>query len=86
VPLVQTTYLRAPAKADRTGAEKSRDEKDEKRSLDHIEHASATTLPRRAPSYISQLRIWHGTFSDEPLWRLVLRPLPFMLSPIVRYL
>lgn len=42
----------------------------------------ATSLPK--PSYLSQLKIWNGTFSDEPLWKLVMRPLPFMCSPVVR--
>ena len=37
-----------------------------------------------APSYISQLRVWHGTFTDESIFKIFLRPFPFLLSPIVR--
>lgn len=46
------------------------------------QHSRATPQPK--PSYLSQLKVWNGTFSDEPLWKLVMRPLPFMCSPVVR--
>ena len=35
------------------------------------------------PSYISTLRIWNGTFTDESIWTIFLRPFPFLLSPVV---
>ncbi|KAI0640296.1 MFS general substrate transporter [Trametes polyzona] len=38
------------------------------------------------PSYLSQLKIWHGTFSDESIWRIALRPFPFLLSPVTYFL
>lgn len=36
------------------------------------------------PSYLSQLKIWHGTFTDVSMWKIFLRPFPFLLSPVVR--
>ena len=36
------------------------------------------------PTFSSQLRIYNGTFSEESLWRISLRPFPFLLSPVVR--
>lgn len=46
------------------------------------QRSRSTSQPK--PSYLSQLKVWNGTFSDEPLWKLVMRPLPFMCSPVVR--
>ncbi|EIM83258.1 MFS general substrate transporter, partial [Stereum hirsutum FP-91666 SS1] len=48
------------------------------------QHSRATPQPK--PSYLSQLKVWNGTFSDEPLWKLVMRPLPFMCSPVTVFL
>ena len=36
------------------------------------------------PSFLSQLKVYNGTFSRESIWKIFLRPLPFMLSPVVR--
>ena len=36
-------------------------------------------------SYISSLRVWNGTFTDESIWTIFLRPFPFLLSPVVRH-
>ena len=36
------------------------------------------------PTFFSRLRIFNGTFSDESLWKIFLRPFPFILSPMVR--
>lgn len=46
------------------------------------QRSRSTSQPKL--SYLSQLKVWNGTFSDEPLWKLVMRPLPFMCSPVVR--
>ena len=35
------------------------------------------------PSYLSTLKLWHGTFTDESIWKIFLRPFPFLLSPVV---
>ncbi|KAI0066696.1 MFS general substrate transporter [Artomyces pyxidatus] len=80
----ETTFDRSRAFMVSGGAESPAPEKGnfEKESVE--ETASSTTPP--APSYLSQLRIWHGTFSDEPLWRLIMRPLPFLCSPVTVFL
>ncbi len=36
------------------------------------------------PSSSSRLKIYNGTFSDESVWKISLRPFPFLLSPVVR--
>ncbi|KAI0352232.1 MFS general substrate transporter [Trametes cingulata] len=38
------------------------------------------------PSYLSQLKLWHGTFTSESLWKIFLRPFPFLLSPVTYFL
>jgi hypothetical protein len=38
------------------------------------------------PGYISQLRIWNGTFSDTRLFTIFIQPFPFVFSPIVSVL
>ena len=35
------------------------------------------------PLFLSQLKIYNGTFSEESMWSLFLRPFPFILSPVV---
>ncbi|KAH9923125.1 MFS general substrate transporter [Epithele typhae] len=34
------------------------------------------------PSYVSTLKIWNGTFTNESLITIFLRPFPFLLSPV----
>lgn len=55
----------------------------ESNSLDEV--VSAHSSPS-APSYLSQLKIWNGTFSDDPLWKVMGRPLPFTCSPVTVFL
>ena len=39
-----------------------------------------------ARTYVSQLRIWNGTYSQDGILRIFLRPFPFVLSPVVGHL
>ena len=41
-------------------------------------------LSPKPPSFLSQLKIYNGTFSDESVWKIFFRPIPFILSPVVR--
>ncbi|EKM83954.1 hypothetical protein AGABI1DRAFT_103980 [Agaricus bisporus var. burnettii JB137-S8] len=50
---------------------------DEEKSSSSSNHVS----PSRA-SYPQQLKIWHGTFTNVNLFKLFLRPFPFLLSPV----
>lgn len=45
--------------------------------------SSQTSSP--GMGYLKQLKIWHGSFSNVDLVRLFLRPLPFLLSPVVSF-
>ncbi|KAF9446134.1 MFS general substrate transporter, partial [Macrolepiota fuliginosa MF-IS2] len=60
----------------------------EKRSIEGGDSGSEI-LDRPGPpdvTYLSQLRIWNGVFTDVSLLKLFLRPLPFLLSPVVSIL
>ena len=49
-------------------------------------HSDHDTLCPKPPSFFLQLKVYNGTFSDESLWKIFLRPYPFILSPVVRVL
>ncbi|PIL36496.1 MFS general substrate transporter [Ganoderma sinense ZZ0214-1] len=38
------------------------------------------------PSFLSQLKIYNGTFSDESAWKIFARPFPFVLSPVTWFM
>ncbi|PIL31083.1 MFS general substrate transporter [Ganoderma sinense ZZ0214-1] len=38
------------------------------------------------PRCLSTLRVWNGTFTDESIWMIFLRPFPFLLSPVTWFL
>ena len=40
--------------------------------------------PSKEPTFVSQLKVYSGTFSEESLWKIFLQPFPFILSPVVR--
>ena len=39
--------------------------------------------PMDIPSFLSQLKIYNGTFSDENFWRILIRPFVLIVSPVV---
>ncbi|PIL31132.1 MFS general substrate transporter [Ganoderma sinense ZZ0214-1] len=50
----------------------------------HVDRASV--LPAKPPPFLSQLRIYNGTFSDENLWKIFMRPFPLVLSPVTWFI
>ncbi|KAJ8701902.1 hypothetical protein PTI98_000655 [Pleurotus ostreatus] len=64
----------------------------EKQSLDkdsvseHERVASIEQVQPRPATYISQLSLWHGTFTDVNILKIFLRPFPFLLSPITYFI
>lgn len=46
-----------------------------------LRSGSSEMLPK--PTYLSQLKIWNGTFSDDNFFKILLQPLPLLLSPVV---
>ena len=42
-------------------------------------------LSPNQPSFLSQLKVYNGTFCEESVWKIFLRPFPFLLSPVVRH-
>ena len=83
VHIQQTTFNRVEAV--RHAAKRDADRSSlEKPSADaEVESVDRVSQPR-PPTYVSQLKIWHGTFTDESIWKIFLRPFPFLLSPVVR--
>ncbi|KAM5538333.1 hypothetical protein V8D89_007935 [Ganoderma adspersum] len=52
-----------------------------------IESVGKSSPAQPAPqSYISSLRVWNGTFTDDSIWTIFLRPFPFLLSPVTWFL
>ncbi|TFK80890.1 MFS general substrate transporter [Polyporus arcularius HHB13444] len=83
----ETTFNRQEAKrlskkrlSDRSRVEKS-DGSEVELDVESIGGCSSTP-----PSYISQLKIWHGSLTDESIFKLFLRPFPFLLSPVTWFL
>ena len=88
---MQTTYHReTPTKSihkdddegekvPRKSAE-SDDPEDTPRNIDSSRAPPQTT----GPSFLSQLKVYNGTFSDESVWKIFLRSFPFVFSPVVR--
>ena len=61
-------------------------EKSEVSKAEDVESAGGRNSPLPSPpSYPSQLKIWHGALTDESIFRIFLRPFPFLLSPVVRW-
>ena len=83
--VVQTTF-------DREAAMKRQKTKlgDDSGSEKNLTDAEVESVGRSSPThpppsiYLSLLRVWNGTFTDESIWRILLRPFPFLLSPVVR--
>ena len=78
----QTTFNREEAlrlarkpESDKNSVEKSGAEVE-------VESVERSVYPP-PPNYVSTLKIWNGTFTDESLWKIFLRPIPFLLSPVV---
>ena len=45
-----------------------------------VESVGKSSPAHSAPqSFISTLTIWNGTFTDESIWTIFLRPFPFLL-------
>lgn len=81
---LKTTYKR---KVNTKESEKSRNLKDpEKQSIEDVKASSiGSSVPARK-SYVSELKIWNGTFSSVSIFKLFFRPFPFLLSPVVSFM
>ena len=79
--LRQTTYIRVNQEGltlDTTDPEKG-----------NLKDKSPSSLEKPKPSpktYVSQLKIWNGTYSQSNILKIFLRPFPFLLSPVVGHL
>ncbi|KAI0673992.1 MFS general substrate transporter [Trametes maxima] len=82
----ETTYKREEV-TNKSKRENSDDSASIEKAIEtgDVESVDASTQPE-PPSYLSQLKIWHGTFTDESLWKIALRPFPFLLSPVTYFL
>ncbi|RPD73203.1 hypothetical protein L226DRAFT_114346 [Lentinus tigrinus ALCF2SS1-7] len=88
---VQTTFNRQEAivtllkrEIDGSSVDKEKPEVSEA-EIERMGDCSSSPLPD-PPSYPSQLKIWHELFSDEIIFKIFLRPFPFLISPVTRFL
>ncbi|KAF8079194.1 MFS general substrate transporter [Lyophyllum atratum] len=86
----ETTYERevVPAKSDKGESPDDNSIPSEKRSVDRPRSTSEEDGSRvpDTPSYLSQLKIWNGTFSNVSLFKIFTRPFPFLLSPVTWFI
>ena len=55
----------------------------------NLKDKSPSSLEKPKPSpktYVSQLKIWNGIYSQTNVLKIFLRPFPFLLSPVVSLL
>ncbi|KAF9055995.1 MFS general substrate transporter [Panaeolus papilionaceus] len=77
----ETTYIRKPANSSLSSDKESRD----KASLEGPQSDAESSVPMRK-TYLSQLKIYNGTFTAASIFRLFMRPFPFLLSPVFWFL
>ncbi|KAM5542526.1 hypothetical protein V8D89_003985 [Ganoderma adspersum] len=58
----------------------SRDDQDTHPNIN--DKVNVLTPQMDAPSFLSQLRIFNGTFSDESFWKIFTRPFALIVSPV----
>jgi hypothetical protein len=79
----QTTYIRETRHVNHL----KKDENctaSEKQCVEDVSHTEAPCLTTSTRiNYFEQLRVWNGVFTEVSLFKLFLRPLPFLLSPVV---
>lgn len=74
--LRQTTYTR-------TAAITTTGKSAEKQSIEDSKSAASEDIVPQSKSYLSQLKIYSGAYTDVSLFKLFFRPFPFLLSPVV---
>ncbi|ETW86516.1 major facilitator superfamily [Heterobasidion irregulare TC 32-1] len=84
----ETTFKRHHLPTVTTGshAKKTLERHSLEKELNSLDEVVSVHISPSAPSYLSQLKIWNGMFSDDPLWKVVGRPLPFTCSPVTVFL
>jgi hypothetical protein len=79
----QTTYVRETRHVNHSKKDES-PTASEKQSVDDVSRAEAPGLATSTRiSYFEQLKVWNGVVTEVNLFKLFLRPLPFLLSPVV---
>ena len=81
---VQTTYHRQPLPGHDSTKIKCDDTTEKGTVKKTLQSSGDDARSRKLPTFLSQVKIYNGTFSDESIWKLSLRPFPFILSPVVR--
>jgi hypothetical protein len=73
----QTTYTRVNQISKISGNDS------EKESLEDTKSSVSEDIIPQRKSYLSQLKIYSGTYTNVSIFKLFFRPFPFLLSPIV---
>jgi len=81
----ETTYVRDKVDILSLDITKGDENSIEKPSIKEREMNAELRQPGHS-RYRSQLQIWHGTFTKASIWKIFLRPFPFLLSPITLFI
>ncbi|KAI0779033.1 MFS general substrate transporter [Trametes elegans] len=82
----ETTFRRNESLRSLKGHDGDEDSAEKSIITNDVESVHNTSSRDPTPTYRSQLKLWHGTFTDESLWRIFLRPFPLLLSPVTYFL
>jgi hypothetical protein len=77
----QTTYVRETQHVNHS---KKNESSPSRQSVEDVSHTEAPGLATSTRiNYFEQLKVWNGVFTEVSLFKLFLRPFPFLLSPVV---
>ncbi|OCH90552.1 MFS general substrate transporter [Obba rivulosa] len=82
----ETTYKRATPQLKNVETDSDKGSSLEKIPSEKEPDVESMARTMRPPSYISQLKIWHGAITDESFFKVALRPFPFLLSPVTWFM
>ncbi|KAF9469578.1 MFS general substrate transporter [Collybia nuda] len=77
--------LKARSSADERPSPTEKQSVDKNTSDSDIDAQPAMRFTDR-PSYITQLKIWNGTYSNVSVFKIFIRPFPFLLSPVTWFI
>ncbi|THH31940.1 hypothetical protein EUX98_g2249 [Antrodiella citrinella] len=86
----ETTYKRASVTPTNDGSSLGKDDnstKGDSESEEKVdsERQSAVSVYQKR-SYLSSLKVWNGTFSNDNMFKIFLRPFPFLFSPVAWFI
>ena len=80
IVIIQTTYFRVNQEESTSTTNDIKEGGSEDKSLPS--ESLEKPIPK-SKTYVSQLRIWNGMYSQDNILKIFLRPFPFIFSPVV---